>query len=153
MIEVVIHNPLVTVYEGDALETLRTFAIADATQKFGIIEKYHAGNGRNYRHRLDARIDGGVQGEVKEFRNRRDVWSIQTESFAEAHFATFPTKLVELCIKAGSPPNGVVLDPFGGCGTTGEVAVKLGRRAILVELNAQYVEMIRKNLGLFAVAL
>ena len=85
-------------------------------------------------------------------RNKRDVWSIQTEPCAEAHFATFPTKLVELCIKAGCPPDGVVLDPFGGCGTTGEVAVKLGRRAVLVELNAEYVEMIRKNLGLFALA-
>jgi DNA modification methylase len=85
--------------------------------------------------------------------NRRDVWTIQGEPYPEAHFATFPTKLVKLCINAGCPPDGVVLDPFGGCGTTGEVAVKLGRRAILVELNAQYVEMIRKNLGLFAVAL
>jgi len=93
----------------------------------------------------------GRTGRFIDTRNKRDVWSIQMEPFSAAHFATFPTKLVELCIKAGCPPEGVVLDPFGGCGTTGEVAVKLGRRAVLVELNPEYVEMIRTNLGLFAI--
>lgn len=89
---------------------------------------------------------------IQDSKNRRDVWSIATEGFSEAHFATFPTVLVEMCIKAGCPPDGVVMDPFSGCGTTLEVALKLGRRAIGVELNPEYVEMIRKNLGLFAVA-
>ena len=85
-------------------------------------------------------------------RNERSVWSLTSEPYALAHFATFPTKLVERCILAGSPADGHILDPFAGCGTTGEVAVKLGRRAVLIELNSEYVEMIRKNLGLFAVA-
>jgi len=83
--------------------------------------------------------------------NKRDVWFIQSEPYAAAHFATFPTKLVETCILAGSPTDGVVLDPFAGCGTTGEVAVKLGRRAILIELNEEYTGMIRHNLGLWGV--
>ena len=84
--------------------------------------------------------------------NRRDVWTIQNEYYPEAHFATFPTALVEMCIKAGCPADGLVLDPFAGCGTTGEVAIKLGCKAVLIELNPQYVEMIRRNLGLFALA-
>lgn len=95
-----------------------------------------------YHGRAGNTLDGMV--------NKRDVWSIQSEPYAAAHFATFPTKLVETCILAGCPANGVVLDPFGGCGTTGEVAVKLGKQTILIELNPEYVELIRHNLGLFA---
>jgi DNA modification methylase len=89
---------------------------------------------------------------VDGLRNRRDVWQIQTEPWAESHFATFPTKLVELCILAGSPAGGMILDPFSGAGTTLEVALKLGRRALGVELNPEYCAMIQQNLGLFAVA-
>jgi len=109
---------------------------------------YHA---QSIRDRQDAGIDSRM-GNPSELRNRRDVWQIQTEPWAQSHFATYPTKLVELCILAGSPEGGVVLDPFAGCGTTGEVAVKLGCKAVLIELNPQYVEMIRKNLGLFVCA-
>lgn len=74
-------------------------------------------------------------------RNRRSVWDIATTPFKEAHFATFPPALPEICIKAGSKPGDTVLDPFGGAGTTGLVADRLGRHAILVEINPQYAEM------------
>jgi DNA modification methylase len=87
-------------------------------------------------------------------RNLRNVWSITTESFKEAHFATFPPELAERCIKAGCPVGGHVLDPFGGAGTTGLVADRLGRDATLIELNPNYVSLIKNRIaddaGMFA---
>lgn len=80
------------------------------------------------------------------FRNRRTVWTVPTRAFKGAHFATFPPALIEPCILAGSPPLGVVLDPFGGAGTTGLVAQALGRDAILCELNPVYAEMARARI-------
>lgn len=76
-------------------------------------------------------------------RNARDVWTIATVPFKEAHFATFPPQLAERCIKAGCPVGGTVLDPFGGAGTTGLVADRLQRNAILIELNPDYADMAR----------
>lgn len=93
------------------------------------------------------RVDDGL-------RNKRSVWSIATQPLAEAHFATFPPALVEPCILAGCPPNGTVLDPFGGAGTTGLVADRLQRNAILIELNPDYAQMaqcrIARDAPLFA---
>jgi DNA modification methylase len=66
--------------------------------------------------------------------------------FSEAHFATFPTKLVEPCILAGCPEGGLVLDPFNGSGTTGLVATRLQRRYIGIELNPEYVAMSRRRI-------
>jgi DNA modification methylase len=87
-------------------------------------------------------------------RNKRTVWSTSTEAFSGAHFATFPPALIEPCILAGCPRGGTVLDPFGGAGTTGLVADRLGRNAILIELNPEYAEMaerrIRGDAGMFA---
>jgi len=74
-------------------------------------------------------------------RNKRDVWTIPTRSFKGAHFATFPTALIEPCILAGSPRGGVVLDPFFGAGTTGLVAQRHGRKWIGCELNPEYAAM------------
>jgi DNA modification methylase len=78
-------------------------------------------------------------------RNKRSVWEITTQPFSEAHFATFPPKLIEPCIKAGCPEGGTVLDPFGGSGTTGLVADRLGRSAILIELNPEYAAMAERR--------
>ena len=80
-------------------------------------------------------------------RNRRTVWTISTSPYPEAHFATYPPALVEPCIKAGCPEGGTVLDPFCGSGTTGEVALKLGRDFIGIELNPEYVKLARKRVG------
>ena len=86
-------------------------------------------------------------------RNKRNVWTVTTKPCKEAHFATFPKDLIEPCIKAGCPENGTVLDPFGGSGTTGIVAVENNRKAILIELNKEYIDISKKRivneLGLF----
>lgn len=79
-------------------------------------------------------------------RNLRNVWTIPTAAFSEAHFATFPPALVEPCIKAGCPEGGVVLDPFGGAGTVGLVADRLQRHAILLELNPEYAAISERRL-------
>lgn len=80
-----------------------------------------------------------------EVRNRRSVWTVGSEPFTGAHFATFPPGLIRPCILATTRPGDLVLDPFGGSGTTGQVAIEAGRRAVLVELNPEYVELIRKR--------
>jgi len=74
-------------------------------------------------------------------RNKRSVWTVPTQPYPEAHFATYPEDLIRPCILAGSPRDGVVLDPFGGSGTTGKVARYEGRRAILIELKQEYAEL------------
>ena len=81
-----------------------------------------------------------------EGRNKRTVWTVSTQPFKQAHFATFPPDLIEPCIKAGCPVGGTVLDPFGGAGTTGLVADRLQRDAILIELNPEYAQMARERI-------
>lgn len=76
-----------------------------------------------------------------ETRNRRDVWTVASQPFKEAHFATFPPALIEPCILAGCPVGGTVLDPFGGAGTAGLVADRHGREYLLCELSPTYVAM------------
>jgi len=84
--------------------------------------------------------------DVVEFRNKRDVWTIATEAYAEAHFATFPRDLVRPCILAGCPAGGTVLDPFAGSGTTLQVAKESHCRGIGIELNPQYIPFIKDRL-------
>jgi DNA modification methylase len=72
-------------------------------------------------------------------RNKRSVWTLATQPTQEAHFATYPLELPEMCLLAGSRPGGLVLDPFSGAGTTGLAALKNGRRYIGIELNEEYV--------------
>lgn len=84
---------------------------------------------------------------VTETRNRRSVWSIATQPYTEAHFATFPEELPRLCISAGCPENGIVLDPFFGAGTTGLAALQLGRRYIGIEINSEYTALAQRRLA------
>ena len=79
-------------------------------------------------------------------RNARNVWTITTQPFGGAHFATMPPELAERCIKASSKPGDTILDPFGGAGTTGLVADRLARNAILCELNPEYVKIARERI-------
>jgi len=79
-------------------------------------------------------------------RNKRSVWNVATKPFSGAHFATFPPDLIEPCILAGCPAGGTVLDPFGGAGTTGLVAQRHQRNAILCELNPEYVKIAEQRL-------
>lgn len=78
-------------------------------------------------------------------RNKRDVWSVPVSSTKESHFATFPKDLIEPCILAGCPKNGVVLDPFNGSGTTGIVATDHCRSYIGIELNSEYIEITKRR--------
>ena len=80
-------------------------------------------------------------------RNRRSVWSVNTEAFPEAHFATFPPKLVEPCIAIGSARGDTVLDPFFGSGTVGEVCLNMNRKFVGIELNEEYADIARRRLG------
>ena len=78
-------------------------------------------------------------------KNRRTVWSINTEPCPDAHFAVFPRGLVRPCVLAGSRPDDVILDPFYGAGTTGIVAKELNRRCIGIELNREFVDIAKKR--------
>lgn len=80
-------------------------------------------------------------------RNRRSVWTVATRPYKGAHFATFPPALIEPCILAGSRPGDIVLDPFNGSGTTGQVALQHGRQYIGCELNPEYVALTEVRLS------
>ena len=93
----------------------------------------------------DPRYGGHLSGQPKiiydGWRNKRSVWSITTKPYSGAHFATMPPALVEPCIKAGSSPGDLVLDPFSGAGTVGLVANRLGRSYVGIEINPDYAAM------------
>ncbi len=78
-------------------------------------------------------------------RNKRDVWTVAPANYPEAHFATYPPDLIKPCILAGTSAGDTVLDPFAGSGTTGAVALELGRKTVLIELNPRYCELIRQR--------
>lgn len=107
----------------------------------------HAG----FNERWDAMPKDEQQANGRNLRNYEpapsEVWPIATMPFSEAHFATFPPELAKRCIEAGCPAGGTVLDPFGGAGTTGLVADRLQRNAILIELNPKYAEIARRRIA------
>lgn len=80
-------------------------------------------------------------------KNKRSVWTVRPEPCLDAHFATYPTKLIEPCILAGSRVGGTVLDPFTGSGTTGLVAISNHRKFIGIELNPDYIKIAEKRLS------
>jgi site-specific DNA-methyltransferase (adenine-specific) len=82
----------------------------------------------------DGRAQKVEYGEIGERRNKRTVWSIATQPYAGFHFATFPEEIPRLCILAGSRPGDVILDPFGGSGTTSKVALELGRKPVHIDI-------------------
>jgi DNA modification methylase len=101
-------------------------------------KNYRAGQGR---------INAGMNsGNYSEKRNKRSVWTVNSTNFPEAHFATFPPKLIVPMIKAGCPVGGTVLDPFFGSGTTGLVSRQLGRKCIGIELNPKYCKIAKNRL-------
>lgn len=115
------------------------------------VSKHPSGNGFKRPHRLSYADENGARGNEKqwvptELRNRRDVWSINTKPFKGAHFAVFPEELVEPCILAGSKEGDTVLDPFCGSGTTLAVAERLGRAAVGVEVNKEYIPLVQQRL-------
>jgi DNA modification methylase len=112
-------------------------------------EEKRAGQGRLH-------YDGKRQGEkgtgqenfvsIVDKKNKRSVWQVNVKGYKEAHFATYPTELIEPCILAGSKEGDTVLDPFSGSGTTGEVALKHGRNYIGLELNPDYAAISEKRI-------
>ena len=95
----------------------------------------------------EARKYGQYKGDnIPQFRNKRDIWTINTVSFRGNHYAAFPPKLVEICMLAGCPKGGVILDPFIGSGTVGFVALMQDRNYIGIELNEEYVNLARKRI-------
>lgn len=103
------------------------------------------------RDRSLPRNRNGITGSLDEFdgvtRNKRSVWTVTTQPYSEAHFATFPPKLIEPCILAGSREGDIVLDPFNGSGTTGLVSLRHRRRYIGIELNPEYIELSKRRLA------
>ena len=87
-------------------------------------------------------VAGGSIGRIK-----RSVWKIPTKPYREAHFATFPSALIQPMVKAGCPLEGLILDPFMGSGTTALVARSLGRNYIGIELNQKYIDMANRRLA------
>lgn len=75
-------------------------------------------------------------------RNKRSVWTVNTKPFKGAHFAVFPPDLIEPCVLAGCPEGGIVLDPFGGSGTTAGVAEYHNRDSLIIELNSDYIKLV-----------
>lgn len=92
-------------------------------------------------------ISSGNRLWTQEYSNKRSVWTVTTKPYNEAHFATFPPDLITPCILAGCPEDGVVLDPFGGSGTTAMVSRNHGRKAVMCELNEKYIEMQMKRIA------
>lgn len=111
--------------------------------------KPNDGGGTSFKgHSGYKKQDGTLIGDG--MRNKRSVWEISTQPYPKAHFATFPMELPKICIMAGCPMGGIVLDPFSGSGTTGEVAIGCGRDYIGIDINKEYEVLARDRLGLFA---
>jgi len=107
---------------------------------------FGSATGKNQTQDQAHSVSPGKRFEFAEGRNIRSVWTVATQPYPGAHFATFLEKLVEPCVKAGCSQLGTVLDPFAGSGTTGRVAQRLGRRAVLIDLNGDYlVQAMRRN--------
>lgn len=113
-------------------------------------QRGHARPHAGFNDRWDGMSKSDSQAKGRNLRNYEragvDVWEIATHAFPGAHFATFPPALAERCILAGCPKDGVVLDPFGGAGTTALVAARHGRRAVLIELNPDYAQLARDRI-------
>jgi DNA modification methylase len=106
----------------------------------------YAGKPRGGSKRRYEQNAAGMDCKIYNTRNKRTVWTVRPERTGDGHFAKFPPELITPCVLAGTPEGGTVLDPFGGAGTTGLVALQHGRNSILCELNAEYAEIARKRL-------
>lgn len=125
-------------FDHEAIQEESVSNVGDTKIRFG---------GNKYGDNEDKKfaIYSGNEWTPSEMRNKRDVWVIPVQPTKEAHFATYPEKLVEPCLLAGCPEGGTVLDPFFGSGTTGRVATRFGRNYIGIELNPEYIEIINKR--------
>lgn len=111
-----------------------------------LVGRYPQKKQDGYGRRHEGFNDRYFSGPMPVWRNKRSVWEINTQAFPGAHFATFPEKLVEPCILAGSRPGDAVLDPFCGSGTVGVVCARLGREFTGIELKPEYAAMAEARL-------
>ena len=135
-------------YDAEAVRTPlaeKSFTSYGSSQRrdrgFGESRSGNWGRGRTVERKPAVDDDGKPLGA-----HLRSVWSIGTQPYGGAHFSVFPPRLVEPCVTAGSRPGDRVLDPFAGSGTTGLVALRLGRRFVGIELNPEYVELARERI-------
>lgn len=101
--------------------------------------EFHTGKTGEHQARRSSKKPRRTDAEKK--RNRRSVWTVSTKPYKGAHFATFPPDLIEPCILAGCPEGDIVLDPFGGSGTTAMVASRLGRKFIHLDISEEYCDL------------
>ena len=144
-------------YDADAIaEPMTSDGGGDFMRDLTDVQPEHGGKSRTGKWARNNRKQDNVSRRYTGFndryvapnkRNRRSVWNVNPQPFNEAHFATFPPKLIEPMILAGCPAGGVVYDPFMGSGTTALVARRLGRHYIGSELNPEYVAMAERRLA------
>lgn len=130
-------------YDGDAIR-----------EEFADARKGRSGGAKGRERNVGGRADGyttpsNIDPSRNGGRNARDVWTIATKPYSGAHFATMPLELATRCILAGSRKGDLVLDPFGGAGTTALAALQHGREALLCELNPDYASLQRERLACF----
>lgn len=126
------------------LDPIREQPRTDYTGKSWTDRKHLSVNNGGHNRGLCVEKQGGYDGVFAanpSGRNPGDVWTVPTQPFAAAHFATMPPQLAQRCILAGCKPGGTVLDPFSGSGTTGLAAQRTGRRYIGIDINAEYLEL------------
>jgi len=123
-------------------------AVKEPVENMGKPRKFRDGDAS-----ATLRNDEGRMYIPKEDRNKRSVWTVNTKPYASAHFAVFPTELIEPCILAGAPIGGIVLDPFMGSGTTAQVAQDLGRQYLGCELNPEYKPLQDKRISQMSLVL
>jgi DNA modification methylase len=143
-------------YDIDAIRETHTQAEKDGSTKEMMQSEWEAkreSKGKVQSDTSGKTSQGGTVNRNKNYygkpdgRNKRSVWTVTTKPYEGAHFAVFPSDLIEPCILAGAPVGGVVLDPFMGSGTTGQVAQNLGRQYIGCELNIDYKPLQDKRLA------
>jgi DNA modification methylase len=129
-------------YDADAIkEQMSEDSKARLTRGVSEIHKNVNGAPGQTPHSMNQPRKNGENTESPDNRNKRSVWTVSTKPYAGAHFAVFPSDLIEPCILAGAPVGGIVLDPFMGSGTTAQVAQNLGRQYIGCELNPDYCQL------------
>lgn len=121
-------------------------AIAEAAETAAHHQRY-AEAAKGYAKKQPGQKQSGMMGTHEDgTRNARTIWTIATQPYSGAHFATMPPDLAERCIKAGSAKGDTILDPFGGAGTTALVADRLQRDAIICELNPEFAAMAKDRI-------
>ena len=132
-------------YDKDAiLEPLKNPNFVESPTGSGFGGKKHS---QNKDKTLNNAYSGTLYDATKlKGRNKRDVWTVPTRAYSGAHFAVYPPKLIEPCILAGCPDDGIVLDPFSGSGTTGVVAMNNQKNYIGIELNPEFAELSHKRI-------